>query len=255
VAQSHRVAVIADVHGNLVALDAVLTEVEREHPDALVVAGDVVGGPEPAETLERLMGLDSARFVRGNADREVLEAFDEGRRFDPEEQDIATKAGAWGAERITRAHRDFLASFADHAVLPVAGVGEVLFCHATPTSDEEIITSLTPESTLRQLLAEIEQRVLVCGHTHVQCDRALGWIRIVNAGSVGMPYQGYRGAFWALLGPDVELRRTDYDYERAAGRIRAGDYFDATNLAEIVLTPPDPRETEEFFERGAAGSR
>jgi predicted phosphodiesterase len=250
-----RVAVIADVHGNLEALEAVLVEIERERPDALVIAGDVVGGPEPAETLERFMRLDSAHFVRGNADREVLEAFDDGRRFDPDEKDIATKAGPWGGERITRDQRDFLASFADRVVLPVAGLGEVLFCHATPTSDEEIFTSLTPESTLQEILAGTDQRVLVCGHTHVQCDRRLGWIRIVNAGSVGMPYQGTRGAFWALLGPGVDLRRTDYDYERAAGRIRAGDYFDAENLAQTILSPPGREETEEFFERAAVGAR
>jgi putative phosphoesterase len=248
-----RVAVLADVHANAMALDAVLAELERDAPDALVFAGDLVGGPEPDETLDRLMALERAHFVRGNADRIVVEAFDEGRGFDPAEPSPPRKAGAWNAERITRAQRDFLAGFAERVVLPVEELGEVLFCHGSPRSDEEIMTSLTPEPELLRMLAGIEQRVVVCGHTHVQFDRTVGSIRVLNAGSVGTTYQGRRGAYWLMLGPDAELRRTDYDYEVAAERIRAGDYWDAAGLAELILEPPDPREIEELFERNAPG--
>lgn len=248
-----RVAVIADVHANLAALDAVLAELERDSPDAVIVAGDVVGGPEPAATLDRLMALERTHFVRGNVDRVVVEAFDEGRPFDPEEQSPARKSGAWNATRLTRAHRDFLAGFDDYVVLPVEGLGEVLVCHGSPRSDEEIMTSLTPDEPLRRMLAGVEQRLVVCGHTHVQFDRSLDSMRIVNAGSVGSAYEGRRGAFWLVLGPDVELRRTDYDYEQAAERIRASDYWDAAGLADTILSPPDPHEMEELFEKGAAG--
>jgi predicted phosphodiesterase len=251
-ARNRRVAVIADVHANVVALDAVLAELQREPPDALVVCGDVVGGPEPGATLERLTTIERAHFVRGNADREVVEAFDEARPFDPGEPSPARKAGAWNAERITHAERDFLASFAERVVLTVEGLGEVLFCHGSPRSDEEIVTSLTPEPRLRRVLAGVEQGLVVCAHTHVQFDRVLDATRIVNAGSVGTTYQGQRGAFWLTVGPDVEFRRTDYDYGQAAERIRSSDYWDAASLAELILDPPDPREVEEFFERAAA---
>jgi putative phosphoesterase len=247
------VAVVADVHSNAAALDAVLAEIERERPDALVVAGDVVGGPEPAATLERLMALADVRFVRGNADRGVVEAFDERRAFDPAEPDPGRKASAWDAERITRAQRDFLAGFAERVVLEVAGLGAVLVCHATPRSDEEIITSLTPAADLRPILDGVEQELVVCGHTHRQYDRRADGHRIVNAGSVGMPYQAPGGAYWLLLGPDVELRRTDYDRERAAARLRAlGDYWYADTHAAVLLEPPDYEAT---FERMGAAAR
>lgn len=115
------------------------------------------------------------------------------------------------------------------------------------------MTSLTPEPELRRMLAGIEQRVVVCGHTHVQFDRTVAGFRILNAGSVGTTYQGRRGAYWLTLGPGAELRRTDYAYEQAAARIRASDYWDAEGLAELILEPPDPREIEELFERNAPG--
>jgi diadenosine tetraphosphatase ApaH/serine/threonine PP2A family protein phosphatase len=213
----------------------------------------VVGGPEPAATLDRLMALDGAHFVRGNADRGVVEAFDESRGFDPAEPDPGRKASAWDAERITREQRDFLAGFAERVVLEVAGLGEVLVCHATPRSDEEIITSLTSDADLRGIFRAVEQDLVVCGHTHRQYDRTLDALRIVNAGSVGMPYQAPGGAFWLVLGPGVELRRTDYDRERAAAHLHAiGDYWYAETHAEVLLAPPDYEET---FERMAAAAR
>jgi putative phosphoesterase len=247
------VAVIADIHGNLPALEAVLEEVDREPHKAIVVGGDVASGPFPGPTLDRLMQLERARFVRGNADREMVEAFDEGRAFDPDEEDPSLKAGPWAAERITQLQRDFLASFEEHVVMPVEGLGAVLFCHGSPGSDEDIMTSLTPDPSLRRMLAGVEQRVVVCGHTHIQFDRALGEVRVLNTGSVGMPYEGRRGAFWLALGPDVAFRCTEYDQDAAGERILASDYWDAEELVrDILLNPPDPREIEEFFERLAA---
>jgi putative phosphoesterase len=250
------VAVIADIHAHLGALDAVLAEIERERPEALVVAGDVVGGPEPAATIERLMSLENARFIRGNADRGTVEAFDDSRRFDPAEPDPGRKASAWDAERITRAHRDFLASFEETIVLTVAGLGDVLVCHATPRSDEEMVTSLTPDADLRAILAGVEQGLVVCGHTHRQYDRTVDSRRIVNAGSVGMPYQAPGGAFWLMLGRDVQLRRTDYDRERAAAHLRAIDgYWYADQHAAALLAPPDYEETFERMGLTGPGER
>lgn len=250
---SMRIAVISDVHGNVMALDAVLAELEDHRPEAIVVGGDVVSGPYPVETLERLIALERAYFVRGNGDREVVEAFDSGHPFDPEEQDPARKAGAWVAQRITRAQRDFLAGFDERVVLTVEGLGEVLFCHGSPESDEEIVTSLTPEPALRRMMSGFAPRLVVGGHTHVQFDRMIDGIRVVNSGSIGMAYEGRPGVFWLALGPDVEFRHTNYDHRKAAEQILASDYWDADALAnEIILNPPDPREVEEFFERMAA---
>jgi len=100
-----RVAAISDIHGNLPALEAVLEEIRRDQPDVIVVCGDVAAGPMPAETIDVLMQLVGARFVRGNADRALIEEFD-GR------PPLATSPfGGWCAKQLTREHRDFLASF------------------------------------------------------------------------------------------------------------------------------------------------
>jgi putative phosphoesterase len=246
------VAVIADVHGNAAALDAVLAEIARSDVDAVVVAGDVVPGAQPSEVLSRLRALGTARFVRGNGDREAVEAFDAGVRFDPAD-DVAPRMAAWTAERIDRAERDFLAGFEAVVTLEVEGVGAVLVCHGTPGSDERMLTSLTPEDAAARELAGVEADVVVGGHTHAQYDRRVGAVRLVNAGSVGLPYEGRGGAFWLMLGPDVELRRTDYDVESAAAEMAASGFVDAwAEATEMLLDAPTAREVEEHFERVAA---
>jgi putative phosphoesterase len=248
-----RVAALYDVHGNLAALEAVLAEVERERPDLIVFGGDVASGPFPMETLARIRPFAaSARFVRGNGDREVVDAFDRGDAFDPDEPDAARRFCTWTARRIGREERDFLASFEDSFVLEVDGLGPTLFCHGSPRSDVEIVTSLTPDADLRRLLRGVEAGVVVCGHTHAQFDRELDGVRVVNAGSVGMAYEGRAGAFWALLGPSVDPRETAYDAERAGAAGLAAGYPD-DEYAELLTKPPTAHEVAEFFERVAAG--
>ncbi len=253
-----RVAAIYDLHGNLPALEAVLADLEGLNPDLIVVGGDVVAGPMPAEVLDRLTALGrSVCFVRGNADREVLAAYGDGRYADATDAaDPTERAAAFAASKIDRGHRDLLASFSERLVVEVEGVGQVLFCHGSPRSDEEIVTSATTEGRFRGILAGVDQDLVVCGHTHAQFDRRVGAKRGVNAGSVGMPYQGKPvGAFWLLLGTDgVSLRRSDYDLDRAVERIRATGYPDAEDVARILLEPPDPEWVADFFEQQAAGA-
>ena len=159
----------------------------------------------------------------------------------------AAKSAAWVAERITPADRDFLAAFEATVTLDVDGLGETLFCHGSPRSDLEIITHLTPDDRLAEFLTGTEPGIVVCGHTHMQFERELAGTRILNAGSVGMPYQGERGAFWLLLGPDAEFRRSDYDVDAFALRLEAAGYFD-DELAPLLLRPPQADETAAFFE-------
>ncbi len=198
------VAAIYDVHGNLPALEAVLADLQSINPDLIVVGGDVVAGPMPAEVLDRLAALsESICFVRGNADREVLAAYGDGRDADATDAaDPAERTAAFAASKIDRAHRDLLASFAERLVVEVEGVGQVLSCHGSPRSDEEIVTAATTEGRLREILAGVDQDLVVCRHTHAQFDRRVGAKSVVNAGSIGMPYQGKPvGAFWLLLAP------------------------------------------------------
>ena len=250
-----RVAAIYDIHGNLPALEAVLSDLERVEPDLLIVGGDVASGPMPAEVLDRLAGLgDLVSFIRGNADREVISAYDTGpSEIEARTADAALRMSGWAAARLERRHRDLLASFSERVVVDIEGIGEVLFCHATPRSDEEIITVRTPDDRLREILSDIEQNLVVCGHIHAQYDRRLNSKRVVNAGSVGMPYQGEPvGAFWLLLDFEVKFRRSRYDLRRAVGEFRAIGYPAAEDIAEVLLEPPDPEWVAEFFERQVA---
>jgi predicted phosphodiesterase len=251
------VAALYDIHGNLPALRAVLADAAREGVSDFVIGGDVASGPLPAETIDQVMALAGpARFVRGNADREVVQAYDRQQTDLHQLEDPTARASAFAAGQISRSQRDFLDGFIPTVDLSIAGLGSVLFCHGTPRSDTKVITSLTPEDRMGSILAEVEQSVVVCGHTHQQFDRAIGGTRVVNAGSVGLPYEGRPGAYWALLGPDVELRRTEYDLSQAVGELRTKNFPDLDEmLNESLLAPRDRDDLTAFFERLAAGDQ
>ena len=198
-----RVAALYDVHGNLPALEAVLAEAEVA--DVIVAGGDFVGGDHPAETIELLRSLgDRVKFIRGNAERELVEPSPPRPGGPPPGAIEETRS------KLTEEQVAFVFGVPEHEVLQIEGLGRVLFCHATPRSDEEIVTPLTSQSRLRELLNGVEADVVVAGHTHIQNVRAVATVHFVNPGSVGMPYEEQPGAYWSLLGPDVELRRTDY---------------------------------------------
>jgi putative phosphoesterase len=253
--KASRVAALYDVHGNLPALEAVLADIEGIDLDLVVVGGDVALGPMPADALDCLEAMgDRVRWVRGNADREVVSAYDRGSATeDARSSDPALRASGWAASRIGDHHRDLMATFEKQVMVEIEGLGAVLFCHATPNSDEEILTTATPGARLREILAGLGQDVVVCGHVHTQYDRRLDDRRVINAGSVGLPYQGEPvGAFWALLGPEgVELRRSEYDIRDAVNYFRALGYPGVKDSEEALLEPPDPAWVADFFERQA----
>jgi putative phosphoesterase len=224
-----RVAALYDVHGNLPALDAVLAEVDA---DVILVGGDAVAGPWPAETLARLRGLEGdVRFIRGNADREIAE----------QTPGLAPPhLMEFVRSRLSAEEIDFLGSLPLTESVAVDGLGDVLFCHATPRNDEEIFTRISPDDRWRAALDGVAADVVVCGHTHIQFERDIDGTRLVNAGSVGMPYEHEPGAYWALLGSDVELRRTPY----APADIAASGWPDEWPAAT-------PEEATEFFERAS----
>jgi len=166
--------------------------------DAFIIGGDVAAGPLPRETIDQLMTLSGrARFVRGNADREIVNAYERGATQIDEVDDPAIRAAVFAASRISGTQRDFLAGFAPTVGLEVDGLGPTLFCHGSPRSDTEIITRVTPEARLREILGAVEEQVVVGGHVHQQFDRSLDRWRFVNAGSVGVPYESRPGAYWA----------------------------------------------------------
>ena len=254
-----RVAALYDIHGNLPALEAVLQEVHHAEVDQIVVGGDVVPGPMPRETLRRLRNLDRpVHFIYGNGELAMLA------QMAATEADAVTYWGTtsgapppepfrevyrWTARQLQPDYEPVLARWPKTLRLEIGGLGEVLFCHSTPRSETEVFTRLTPEERLLPLFDGLQASVVVCGHTHMQFDRMIGETRVVNAGSVGMPF-GEPGTFWVLLGPDVQLRQTPYDLAEAAERIRATPYPQAQEFAaQNVLHPPSEAEMLEAFGR------
>lgn len=251
-----RVAGLYDIHGNLPALEAVLQDIRQADVDLVVVGGDVIPGPMPRETLRCLLDLDlPVQFIRGNCELAVLAqmAATEGGSVTY----WGTASGAplpeslregyrWTAEQLQPEYGPVMASWPKTFRLEIAGLGEVLFCHSTPRSEAEIFTRLTSEDHLLPLFEGLQASVVVCGHTHMQFDRMIGRTRVVNAGSVGEPF-GDPGAYWALLGPDVQLRHTPYDLRKAAERIRETQYPQAQEDADNILQPPSESEMLEMF--------
>jgi putative phosphoesterase len=233
-----RVAALYDLHGNLPALDAVLAEVDRSEIDLIVFGGDVAWGPLPRDTVARVMELgERAATIRGNADREVAA------RCGAEDGLKAWVAvhNQWCSDQLSPQQLEWLGGLPPSLVIDIEGLGEVLFCHGSPRSDEESITTATPAGRLRDMLSGIEHNTVVCGHTHAQFKRSIGAATVINAGSVGLPF-GEPGAYWCTLGPRIELRRTAYDLDSAAARFRSEGGPEGAGFAAHVLAPP-PHET------------
>jgi len=235
------IAALYDIHANLPALEAVLGDVRRAGVERVVVGGDVVPGPMPAETLACLRSLDiPVQFIRGNGDRVVSAQMAGTESSEVPEQ--FREVVRWVAGQLRPEDGELLGGWPETLRLDVPTLGTVLFCHATPRNDTEIFTRRTPEERLLPLFEGLGVSVVVCGHTHMQFDRRVGRTRVVNAGSVGMPF-GEPGAYWLLLGPGVQLRRTPYDLPAAAGRVRATSYPQAEDFAARNVLRPPPEES------------
>ena len=246
-----RIAVLNDIHGNLPALDAVLADVRQAGVDQIVVGGDVLPGPLPRETMARLLALEiPTQFIYGNGDKAILAQLTAS---DPREVTYwGTVEGVavpepmqelirWTARQVPE-YREVLASWPLTTTLSIDGLGTVLFCHATPRNEIDIFTRVTPEERLLPVFAGVDASLVICGHTHMQFDRRVGATRVINAGSVGMPF-GTTGADWLLLGPGVELRNTRYDTAEAVERFRRTAYPMVEEFAvRYLLHPPSEEE-------------
>jgi putative phosphoesterase len=248
-----RVAAIYDIHGNLPALEAVLENIGREGADLIVVGGDVVVGPMTVEVIDRLLGVKTpVEFIQGNAEDSVLTEMAGKEHVMPFPEPIRDLL-RWEAQQLTR-FASVLRGWPMTVRHHVAGLGDVLFCHATPRDLNEIFVETTPADVLASIFEAASADVVVCGHTHMQFDRTIGRVRVVNAGSVGMPFDE-PGAYWLMLGPGVELRRTAYDFEAGAARVRASGYPQAEQFATgSILAPPSAAAMRSSFEKLAIGA-
>lgn len=232
-----RIAALYDIHGNLPALAAVMAELRAEGVNRIVIGGDVLPGPMPRECMDLLLASDiPTDFILGNGDRETIAA----RHGTMSSQIPAAfrETMEWNAAQLNDADEQQISSWPQTHRLHVEGAGDVLFCHATPRNDTEIFTSTTSDEKLRPLFAPLNVAVVVCGHTHMQFDRMIGRTRVINAGSVGMPFDE-PGAYWLMIDSGMRLRRTLYDFENAAERVRQTAYPQAELFAaNSILTPP-----------------
>jgi putative phosphoesterase len=226
------VAVLSDIHGVLPALESVLAEPDVASAERIVLTGDLAAGPLPVATLDRLAGLgERALWVRGNADRELV-ALARG-----EAAEVPDPIAPWAAAQLRADQVELLAGLPLSLTAEVDGLGVVLFCHATPRRDEEVVLADSRPERWAEVLGPVPAEVgtVVCGHTHMPFCRLAGGRLVANPGSVGMPY-GRAGAHWALLGPGVQLRRTEFDPEAACARIAAeSGYPDAAEWADYFV--------------------
>jgi predicted phosphodiesterase len=226
------VAVLSDIHGVLPALEAVLAEPAVQAAERIVLTGDIAAGPQPVEVLDRLVGLgDRVTWVRGNADRELVELANGG------ETEIPDPIAPWAAAQLRPDQVELLAGLPHPVTLPVDGFGEVLFCHGSPRDDEEVVLVDSRLERWEEIFTGLpdEIRTVVCGHTHMPFLRLAHRRLVVNPGSVGMPY-GRQGAHWALLaGGAVTLRCAAFDPDAACAAVRASSTY------------PDIVEWTDFF--------
>jgi predicted phosphodiesterase len=241
------VLALYDIHGNIDALEAVLADPRAADPDVVVVGGDAVPGPFAGATLDRLDALgDPVLWLRGNGEREVAEAVGGSA---PADDDLAARTAAITAAEIG----DDRARALGELPLTLA-LDDVLFCHASPRRDDEMLTRLSTAERWSEALAGVDAALVVAGHTHQQDDRVVGAVRFVNAGSVGLPYEGDGAARWLWVADGApDLRRTRYDAARAGARMLASGWPDERSVQAALVEPVEPIVVTRIFEDLAAG--
>jgi predicted phosphodiesterase len=214
-----RVGLIADIHGNLLALDAVLAELAAEGVDEIVCLGDVAVGPQTAEALERIAEIP-CRTVLGNWDKYVVDGFPSPRS---ELERKFIEMGEWWSEQLGSEHRDVIRGFEQVVEVALTPATKLLAFHGSPRSLEDGILSTTPDDEVERMLVGFHAPLMVAGHTHFAMARQHGSGLLVNPGSVGLPFSRLAPVMrmlpctqYAVVSAEddrfsVELRRSSFD--------------------------------------------
>lgn len=238
-----KIAAIYDVHGNLPALQAVLGEIKGLGIDLLIAGGDIIAGPMPNEVLAELKRFNQqveTRYIYGNGESEALRALagEEIGGFSP----AADESARWVASTLRAEHIEFLKTWENTVTLDHPILGKTIFCHATPHNNVDVFTKASKPERISTLFATVSADLVVCGHTHMQVTHTLGHLKIINAGSVGMPF-GATGAYWLMLDDQVDLKHTAYDLNGAAEVIKASSSPSRESFAAgNVLTAPSEED-------------
>jgi predicted phosphodiesterase len=240
------VLALYDIHGNIDALEAVLADPRAADPDVVLVGGDTVPGPFAGAALDRLEALGArVRWVRGNGEREVAAAV--GAPAPADDDPAGVTAAATAAELGPGRSR----ALGEHPL--TVELDGVLYCHASPRSDDELLTRISTAERWAAALDGVDAALVVAGHTHQHDDRVVGGVRFVNAGSVGLPYEGDGAARWLWVADGVpELRRTAYDSRAAGERMLASGWPDERSIAAALIDPLEPLVITGLFEERAA---
>jgi predicted phosphodiesterase len=223
-----KIAILSDIHSNVLALEAVLDDLGRQgSADHILVTGDMFAfGAAPNEVLALLQQLPRAQFLLGNAERYLLEETYPSTRNGHDWRQELLLTFRWTAEQMGPQGLFFLKSLPSSLLIPIYD-RQLLAVHGSPRSDEEGLTMQTGASEFQQMKLDPRIAILACGHTHIPMDRQEGQLRVVNAGSVGIPFDGDPRASYALIGIEpaerggsiqVEIRRVRYDVEKAIGQ-------------------------------------
>ncbi len=225
-----RVALVADIHGNLASLDAVLSDIEREDVDHVVCLGDVAAtGPQPRGAVERMMRLDFP-MVMGNADEDMLRPLRSVSAAEmSEDARRVSDIDRWCAGRLSETHLEYIRTFRKTLETPLEGGRSLLCFHGSPRSNTDVIVATTPERELGNMLLGHTVGIMAGGHTHAQMVRRYGNIMLINPGSVGLPMDGEGDdahnpawAEYAIVSSEgkassVEMRRVPVDVEAVRG--------------------------------------
>ncbi|HEY7125599.1 MAG TPA: metallophosphoesterase family protein [Ktedonobacterales bacterium] len=235
-----RIAVISDIHGKCLALDAVLADLQQHPADQIVCLGDAIqGGHQPAETVQRLREL-ACPIIMGNADAWLLTGIETGKEGTSEQQ-LAMRE--WSLARLSEADRQFIAGFHPTYEIALEGGHKLLCFHGSPHSFDDIIYPDTPEEQFQQFLGAFAPAIMTGGHTHTQQVRRLGETFFFNPGSVGVAYnrhqpdEGFQCDPWAEYAVlTSEGARLGLEFRRVP--------LDAQELIQSILASGRPNAKE-----------
>lgn len=231
------IAILADVHANLFALDAVIADIARHQVDEVIVAGDMVGrGPQGSAVVARIAEL-GWRSVKGNHEDYLL-SFCRGDIPDPWRTLDEWAGSRWMAEELNDEAVAFIDALPFSLLATTDPTLEVF--HGSPRSHSEGIGAWTPDDRLREHFDAIEGSTLICAHTHRPLVRRFDDGLIVNVGSVGLPFNGDWRAQYAILdghGPsrEVTLRQVEYDREGFLQHYRSSGFLDEGDITARLL--------------------
>lgn len=237
-----RVAVISDIHANLIALEAVLKDIEQENCEHIICLGDLVlAGPQPKETLV-FVRQQNWTIIQGNTDKLIVDYGQDIIGMLKENYPVMANALVDDINYITEDDKKFLEELAPMISADIDGV-KILFVHGSPRANNENILPGRPLDEIEEIIADTEADLILCGHTHIPCGYQTNKKQtVVNVGSVGRPMTPSPLACYVVVDSEngifnVRHKFVDYDREKASELVRARNFEGADQLAELLINP------------------